>query len=130
MESYRDVQIFSQSGAVSLDSPDAASYTESSDNSQPADGTTYIEASTMSDQHITFPSVLERISKLDPVHDLERLLDTCYCVGLRLHEWLYPFDKVAKIVFSRALAAGFEPSGLLTPIKKAMLNGFNEYRDK
>ena len=72
-------------------------------------------------------AVLATIDRLDPDHDLERLMDTCHVIGVRLHKWLHSFDKVSKVVFSKALAAGFEPAGLLTPIKKAMLNGFNEH---
>ena len=76
------------------------------------------------------PATLEQIGQLDPAHDLERLLNTCHYIGIRLHEWLNSFDKVARVAFSRALAAGFEPTGLLTQIKKAMLNGYAECRDK
>ena len=76
------------------------------------------------------PAMLATVGRLNPDHDLERLLDIAYCAGLRLHEWLYPFDRVAKVIFSRALAAGFEPTGLLTPVKKAMLDGYTEHRDK
>ena len=92
----------------------------------------------MNKQHISpdtataggLDAVLATIDRLNPDHDLERLMDTCHVIGNRLNEWLYSFDKTSRVVFSRAMIAGFETAGLMAQIKKSLLNGYTEYRDK
>ena len=77
-----------------------------------------------------FPSVLEQIGQLDPDHDIELLFDIAHCVGIRLNEWTYSFDKVEQAILDRAITAGFEPDGLRCHIELALIDGFTEYRDK
>lgn len=76
------------------------------------------------------PATLEQISRLDPDHDIELLFDLAYCLGVRLNEWTYSFDKVVQAILDRALAAGFDSDGLRCHIELAMVDGFTKYRER